>query len=90
MYRSYNINFERSIAIDNDMNYSALLVENIQKSFMIFLWTLTFSQYSWFFFIGTHGEANERSGLLGRAEEGIGNRVVHDDDKDRYYSPAGL
>lgn len=89
MYRSYNINFERSIAIDNDMNYSALLVENIQKSFMIFLWTLTFSQYSWFFFIGTHGEANERSGLLGRAEEG-GNRVVHDDDKDRYYSPAGL
>lgn len=37
---------------------------------------------------GTHGEANERSGLLGRAEEG-GNRVVHDDDKDRYYSPAG-
>lgn len=72
------------------MNYSALLVENIQKSFIIFLWTLTFSQYSWFFFIGTHGEANERSGLLGRAEEGIGNRVVHDDDKDRYYSPAGL
>lgn len=29
MYRSYDINFERSIVIDNDMNYSVLFVENI-------------------------------------------------------------